>query len=335
MRSFLALVTMMFLLMGAVASPVGAQDDVATPDGEQNDVQLDNAFSDEIIGTLGYPEIEIEVSPEGVKAPSTLTAGYYLVTLSAPDPYVAYLDFMQPPAGLDEKTATELALAAAREDLAQEGWVYAGGNNTFDVGVPVSFIIQLVPGEYQIAASYYLPEEGSEEIMRLLPLTVTASDATPAATPGATPAATPDVATPVGTPAAGAPPAGVTLEMTDDLRFIVTPDPVPAGPQIWEIANTGEDVASHVVMVRIPEEVTADRIVSDFTALMSGTPPAGEPVFAQFTFVGYAALQSGGQTTWVEFDLEPATYAVISYIFDPATGRPHVIDGMVTVFTVE
>ncbi len=322
----------MFLLMGAVAAPVGAQDDVATPDGEQGDVQVDNSFSNEIIGTLGYPEIEIEVSPEGVKAPSTLTAGYYLVTISAPDPYVAYVDFMQPPAGLDEETATELALAAAREDLAQEDWVYAGGNNTFDVGEPVSFIIQLAPGEYQIAASYYLPEQGSEEIMRLSPLTVTAAAG---ATPGATPAATPDVATPAGTLVTDAPPAGVTLEMTDDLRFIVTPDPVPAGPQIWEITNTGEDVASHVVMVRIPEEITADRIISDFTSLIAGTPPAGEPVFAQFTFVGYAALQSGSQTTWVEFDLEPATYAVISYIFDPTTGRPHVIDGMVTVFTVE
>ncbi len=141
MRVFLPLVTMMLLLMGAVAAPVGGQDAVVTPDGDQGDVQVDNSFSDEIIGTLGYPEIEIEVSPEGVKAPSTLTAGYYLVTISAPDPYVAYVDFMQPPAGLDEETATELALAAAREDLAQEGWVYAGGNNTFDVGEPVSFII--------------------------------------------------------------------------------------------------------------------------------------------------------------------------------------------------
>jgi hypothetical protein len=56
--------------------------------------------------------------------------------------------------------------------------------------------------------------------------------------------------------------------------------------------------------------------------MMSGTPPAGEPLMAQVAWVGYAALQSGGQTTWAEFDL------------DPATGRPHVLDGMATVFAV-
>jgi hypothetical protein len=67
---------------------------------------------------------------------------------------------------------------------------------------------------------------------------------------------------------------------------------------------------------------------------MTGTPPADDSVFAQFVFVGYAALQSGGQTTWVEFDLAPGTYAVVCYIIDPHTFRPHALDGMVTVFTV-
>ena len=67
---------------------------------------------------------------------------------------------------------------------------------------------------------------------------------------------------------------------------------------------------------------------------MSGTPPAGEPLMAQFTWVGYAALQSGGTTTWAEFDLEPATYTVICFILDPATGQPHLANGMVTVFEV-
>ncbi|MDQ4100376.1 MAG: hypothetical protein M3121_07740, partial [Chloroflexota bacterium] len=114
----------------------------------------------------------------------------------------------------------------------------------------------------------------------------------------------------------------------------ITPDPVPTGPQVWKVTNTGVTMAHHVVMVRIPKSVTADQIVSEFSSMMAGTPPAGEPVMAQFTFVGYAALQSGGQTTWVEFDLDPGTYAVICYIIDPMTGRPHVTQGMVNVFTV-
>ena len=70
-------------------------------------------------------------------------------------------------------------------------------------------------GASSIAASCYA--ETSEETMTLVPLTVTGT-------------ATPVAATPVA-------PAGVTrvavrLQMTDDLRYIVTPDPVPGGPRI-------------------------------------------------------------------------------------------------------
>jgi hypothetical protein len=154
--------------------------------------------------------------------------------------------------------------------------------------------------------------------MYLSPLTVTAAGATPSTDETMT-----------------APDAGVVLEMTDDLDYIVTPDLIPAGPQIWEFTNTGKQSAHHVVMFRVPDGTTSEQIVTEFSAMMSGTPPAGEPLMARLTWVGYAALQSGGQTTWAEFDLEPASYAVICFIFDPVTGRPHMIDGMATVFTVE
>jgi hypothetical protein len=58
-------------------------------------------------------------------------------------------------------------------------------------------------------------------------------------------------------------------------------------------------------------------------------------VVAQSTYVAYAALESGGATTWYEFDLDPGTYAVICYIIDPETQMPHFMNGMITVFTVE
>ncbi|MEA2512589.1 MAG: hypothetical protein QOJ59_2076 [Thermomicrobiales bacterium] len=128
--------------------------------------------------------------------------------------------------------------------------------------------------------------------------------------------------------------ATVTLEETDELRYLLSPDPVPAGPQIWKIANTGMHHAHHMVMVRIPDGVTADQIVAEFHTMMSGTPSAEPGLFAQFTWVAYAALQSGGQTTWAEFDLKPGTYAAVCFIIDLATGQPHALNGMVTVFTV-
>ncbi len=311
MRQVSVLFVFVVALFGASAGAIAAQD-------------FEVAFSDEKLRELGYPVVQIHVGPDGVEAPSTLEAGYYLVEFSSEGDYSGYLNFMIPPEGLSEEEATEQALLAAAEDLVQPGWEYAGGTNTFVPGEPVVFAIHLAPGEYQIAASYYPMEEGGEEVMTLVPLTVTAA-ATPSA--GATPQATPV--------AASAPDADVVLEMTDDLEYIVSPDPVPAGPQIWEITNTGEMHAHHVVMWQVPEGTTADDIIAEFSGLMMGTPPAEGGVMAQMQYVAYAALQSGGYTTWNEFDLEPGTYAVVCYIIDPETGMPHFLNGMVTVFEVE
>ncbi len=282
---------------------------------------IDVAFGDTKLRELGYPEVKIHVGPDGVDAPSTLEAGFYLVSLSSKGNYSGYMDIMQPPAGLDEETATELALAAGRDDLAQPGWTYVGGTNTFEKGVPVSFAVYLKPGQYSIAASYYL--EDSEEIMTLVPLTVTGT-------------ATPEVASPAASPvASNAPTVDVTLEMTDDLEYIVSPEVVPAGPQIWEVTNTGMHHSHHVVMFDVLDGVTADDIIGEFSSMFAGTPPAESSISASLMPAGYVALQSGGQTTWNEFDLKPGTYAVICFIIDQETGRPHLMDGMVTTFTVE
>jgi hypothetical protein len=303
-RRFLSVVGLALTLAGSVAAPAMAQ-------GLEG---FDPAFSDTILSQMGYTQLDINVGPDGVVAPSTLEAGYYHVTLTVDEPSsVGYVDIVQPPAGLD--AATELAemMDAGSNDLVHEGWVFNGGTNTPNPGETASFVINLAPGDYKIAASYYGLQDGSEEVMKLMPLTVTESTATD------------EVAEPV---------AGATLEMTDDLTYVVSPEPVPAGPQVWKIANIGSHHAHHMVMVSIPEGITADQIVSEFSSMMQGTPTAEPPLMAQFSWVAYAALQSGGQTTWAEFDLKPGTYAVICYIMDPMTELPHVVSGMVTTFTV-
>ncbi len=277
--------------------------------------ELDFANSDEIISTLGYQEADVSASPDGVSAPETLAAGYSLVTLSGDDANAAYLNIVQYPAELDEATAIEQALLAGAGDMPQEGWTYFGGANTPELGEAETFAINLEPGEYHWAVSYYEPYSGGDEpeaFMHLRPLTVTEGEAD-----------------------AAAPEAAVTLEITDELQYIVTPDPVPTGPHIWEITNTGTDHAHHVVIFSTPDDVTAQDIIGEFNAMMSGTPMACEPLMAQFGGGAYTALQSGGQTTWAEFNFEPGTYAAICFILDPETGRPHVLDGMVTSFTVE
>ncbi|MCA9878910.1 MAG: hypothetical protein KC442_14055 [Thermomicrobiales bacterium] len=278
---------------------------------QAQDSQIDAAFSNEIMSTLGYPELTINVGPDGVDAPERVAAGLHLVTLSAPEPYVAYLNIVETPGGLTDEELVAQALAAGRNDMPQEGWTYLGGTNLGNPGEPVSFIIDLEPGDYHLAASYYEADADSEA-MSVVPLTVT--DA-------------------VGD-ASSAPTATVNLEETDDMQYVLTPETLESGPQLWKIENTGAEMAHHVVMVRVPEGATAPEIITEFNGMMAGTPPAGDSAFAQAIWVGYAAMQSGGQTIWSEFDLDPGTYAVICFILDHETGRPHAVDGMVTVFTV-
>ncbi len=302
------------VMLAALLLTVGGRAAMAQDD----QVRVDSAFSDTIVSTLGYTELNVTVGPDGIAAPSEAAAGYYLVKLSAMDDFIGYLDIVKTPDGLSEQQLTDQALAAGRDDMPQAGWTYLGGTNTPGAGESASFIIRLEPGAYHLAASYYAEAEGSEEHMALAPLTVTAAGAS---SPTSSQAATP--------------PATVTLEETDNLQYLVTPGDIPAGPQVWKIANTGSQHAHHVVMVRIPDGATSQQIVQEFNALMSGTPIAGHPLFDKFIWTGYAALQSGGQTTWAEFDLKPATYAVVCFIIDEHTGRPHAADGMVTVFTVQ
>ena len=91
---------------------------------------------------------------------------------------------------------------------------------------------------------------------------------------------------------------------------------VPAGPQIWEITNVGEQ-PRQVVFWRTNGPVTVEQFQQMMAGLMSGTPVPGAPTFDQFTGVAYAAILSPGKTVWLEPDLTPGTYMVVSYVFDP------------------
>jgi hypothetical protein len=278
------------------------------------------AYSPAQLKALGYPEITVAVSETGVAAPQSLAPGIYHVTLTVDGPNIGYLDFMQPPAGLAAEEMTTQALDAGANDIVRPGWGFAGGGNTSAAGEPITFLIDLAAGDYQIAASYY-PAEGDYDIANEH-LTLTPLHVGDSATPGA-----------VATPAAE-PKADVTVAMTDDLRYVISQDVISAGPHLWKITNIGTTHSHHMVLVKIPGGVTKDDIIAAYQTMISGTPAAGPPLMAQFEGAAYAALQSGGHTTWNEFDFKPGTYAIICFISDSDMGMPHLFSGMVTVFTV-
>ncbi len=272
------------------------------------------------LDALGLPEIEIVVGPDGLDAPAALPAGHVMFTLVPEGPNLAGLTLLQPPAEMPADEAVASIPAAVSEDVALPGWVYAGGVEAMEPGEPESFVVDLEPGEYHIAATWRGDGEmEAEPAYSSTILTV----ARPASGPEATAAARKP-----------APEASVRLEMTDELTYLVAPSPLPAGPQVWEVANTGTLQAHHVVMMRVPEGTTAEQIVEEAGAMMTGAAPAADGAFAQSMPAGYVGMQTGGITTWAEFDFEPGTYAAICFIVDPATGHPHVMEGMVSVFAV-
>ena len=285
------------LMVGLLAGSAGQT-------GAQEDSGIDPAFSNTILTTLGYPEIVIEANEEGFTVPSEISSGYLQVTLDSLPDSASYVDFMQPAEGLETAEATELALQSGRDDIAHEGWVYAGGSYAVSGG-SVSFIVKLSPGQWQVAASHQIGE--GEEIMTLYPLTVTDSGE-----------------------AGSEPPADVTIEL-NDVEFLGLDAPVAAGPQLYKVTNVG-DAPRQMVLFNSPREITVEDYEAFFASFETGTP--GPDVMTQLVWVGYTAILSPGQTVWIELDLAPGIYTPTSWVVDPATGAPALLLGMIANFEV-
>lgn len=307
MREMVRLMLAMALLLGAT---LGSTVSVVAQGGPG----AEPAFSDEILTTLGLPEIMLTQPVDGPVegAPPEVAAGRYLVSLTSEGEVSSYVDFVQIPAGISQEEATQQVLETARNDMPYEGYVYGGGSYALE-NETVRFVIDLEPGDWYVAASRQTGPEG-EEIMELVPLTVT--EGTPAASP-----------------AAAEIPATVTLEL-QDVAFGGLEESVPTGPQVWEVTNVGEQ-SRQVVFWQSPEPVTVEQFQQLMMGMMSGTPAAGGLTFDQFTWVGYAAILSPGRTIWEEFTFEPGNYLVASYVIDPETGMPALMQGMIQPFTVE
>ena len=65
------------LFIALLVAAIGAAGSTAA-----QEPNVDSAFGDSILRSDGCLEVVIRVSPEGVQAPSSLEAGYHLVTLS-------------------------------------------------------------------------------------------------------------------------------------------------------------------------------------------------------------------------------------------------------------
>ncbi len=141
--------------------------------------------------------------------------------------------------------------------------------------------------------------------------------------------------------------ADVQVELVD-FAFSM-PDEIPAGPQLWEIANNGSQW-HEVVVMELGEGMTIDDVLA---MLASESPHAEEVAEGEETAAegeeaaaegeeegsfmpayGYVSI-SEGMRAFVEVDLAPGTYAVICLLPDILGDMsPHFAHGMVHTLTV-
>ncbi len=291
-----ASIAVILLVMLGIA-PASAQEDI------------DISFSSEKIDSYGFPELLVTFNGTEFEVPTEIEAGYHVVVLTPSADTAVYVDFMQPAEGLSEDDMVDKALAAAAMDVVEPGWTFGGGSYAMR-NTPTRFIVRLDPGEWQIAASWQLDEDGAEETMTLNPLTVTGSG--------------------VSTSGEMDPEPDVIMEL-NDVEFGGLDTAIPTGPTLFEVRNVGEQ-PRQMVLFRTDRALTSDDYAGWFASMGSGTP--APPPF-EMTWVGYAALTSPGFSTWIELDLEPGTYTATSWVVDPETGAPALLLGMVQSFEVE
>lgn len=304
MRSDIRLMLVALFVCALVGSPgsVSAQELPPEP-----------AFSNEVLATYGLPEIEIVQRDDGYDAPSEVAAGRYLVALTSMPGFSAYLNLVQVPTGLSDEAADEQLLSAARDDLPVAGWIYAGG--TFAFGGDTAWVVlDLRPGEWAWGLTSQSDAEDAEEIVYLMPVTVTA-----------------------GSP----PPSPALAEIVPTVEVVLTEfafqglqgTTLPAGPEVWRFTNRGEQ-PHHMVLFRTPSLISQDDVTTLVDAFMSATPTPPPSWWIESIWVGYAAMMSPRESIVTEFSLEPGAYVALCFVADPDTGMPHLLVGMAQSFTV-
>ena len=298
MRPFALRSVAVALFSLSLAVPAVAAQDATPPSAEA------------LLAGLGYPELHVMVTDAGIQAPAEAAAGLTLLTVENASQEDTGVFLVAPPPGMTmaefraiaEATPPPGATPSPEEEF--PAWLYDAvltGGPSVVAGGRGQAVIELTPGEWAVAS------EGDQEPA---PLTVTE---------GATPAA------------AAEPAADLTVELREYAFSI--PEQVAAGPQVWELTNVGQQ--PHVLfMVRSPDPITMDQVMTLLTLPEDATPPPGFPNPEEFEDVGGLTIISAGRTAWLALDLEPGTYVALCFVSDKETHAPHAALGMVSVFTV-
>jgi hypothetical protein len=285
-------------------------------------------------GLESYPEITVIAQDYAFEMPAELGGGLTQVTLrnDGHDDHHAIFIHLN-----EQVSEDELAAALAQPDIFQVlhlGDVLGGPNGAAMGGGTATVIMDLVPGPYVVVC--VIPDaEGVPHYMLGMHALLTVSESDSALAP---------------------PASSQTVELVD-FGFDHLPAEVPAGPQVWEVTNVGQEPHEFGLLMLAPG-VTFDAVASMLgeapaegsaspegdsmeTHDMAASPAAGmaaSPEAAMgppFTFMPSTAPKNPGMTNWLVLDLMPGEYVAICFVPSPANGfAPHFALGMLMPFTV-
>ncbi len=275
------------------------------------------AAGDSLLAALGYPELKVTSDGTTFDLPAELEAGRYHVVIENEGSLDIDLEFYQLPDGV-----TVDDLMAAFEEA--QGPMFTPPDFFFDMvfnGGPTS-----LPGE---TGEVVLDLTSGEWVVNLLTYDPETDDVTDNV----------QTLTVIGEMPALEEVAGAVEIVMAEMYFEL-PETIAAGPQIWNVVNNGQQV-HHVVLSGVPDGTTEEQVLELASSFgPPASPEAGatpvEPAlgFEDLEDTFYSLLFSAGQANWYEVDVQPGTYAMICFMPDPS-GTPHVMLGMIEVFTVE
>ncbi|HYH11066.1 MAG TPA: hypothetical protein VD789_01835 [Thermomicrobiales bacterium] len=207
---------------------------------------------DGLLAQLGYPELALSTDGEGLDVPTEIEAGRYHLTLSnTGSDLSADVELYQPPEGM---TSDDLLTAFEEVEVGPlPEWFYelvSGGGVTAAPGETADVILDLTPGEW-VFNLYTYDEKFTTAVNTPTDVTVTGER-----------------------PALDDPEAAVEATMVDyDFEISAL---VPAGANVWKIANEGNE-PHHLILSQVPEGTTEDDVLELVMTLFGA--PAG-PVAA-------------------------------------------------------
>jgi hypothetical protein len=248
------------------------------------------------------PQINVEVSENGITVPEEVPGGIVelVVANTGTQPHVPNLIRIREGHNREEALATIAQVAENPESLF----------SAFEVLSIIHVVDGLEPGA---TYSFYAALGTGDFFL--------ADDANPDAAPTFFHAAE--------NAGTVAPDADLAVDMVDFAYAL--PASVPAGQQLWEITNSGEQWHLLAIMKANPELATEVLL-----AALEGPPAEDSPV----QFVGGVAPMGAGERIWVTIDLEAGDYEVVCPLPDVAAAAsgapplPHLLHGMRAPFSV-